>query len=212
MSFTLGNIKAAAQARGYDAGTTAEQTTLVKSALRRLYGMKRWKFLEISSDLATTIGNGAVTFLSIGSLNHLDAVRLANGDALEWRPADDVRDLQLRDTTTGEPEFWSRFDGNIQLWPLPNAVYTLKIDYVYVPPLPAADGDTITWPDAYQDILVEDLCSALAYRQRDWPAFDRAVLERDKRVREMVGEYAIEQRQTPREVGRWDGWDDPGFS
>lgn len=217
MSFTLANLKSAVQAHGYGTDTTSQQTTFAQSALRRLYGMRRWRFLR-KTDSSLTIATAAST-VSLASITDrqtgkLEAVRLVpsipGGDVLtlEELPWEELRELDAGDSATGFPRYYARQDANtIQVWPRSDANYTVQIDYISLPTVPAADGDTIVWPDEYQDVLVWAIIRALAYRQRDWFSTPSADAEYAQRLDEMVQAQSLNGSNSPARMGHWDGWD-----
>lgn len=217
MSFTLGDVKAAVQALGYGSDSTSAQTQMAKMVLRRLYGSRRWEFIEAETTIAGGLAAGSTSAtIGVANLLHVDAVRLRPAGAttptseLEFHDRQVVRAAQLaagseRDT----PARWAQTStAKLQFDCPADLAYDVIVDYVALPTLPAADGDTITWPDAYMDVIVWGVAKQLAHRQRDWSASATADADYTLRLHEMAGEYAIEQRQTSRQVEHWSGWED----
>lgn len=216
MSFTLANLKSAVQAHGYGADTTAQQTTFAQTALRRLYGQRRWRFLRKTNSTltiaasASTVSLATITDRQTGKLEAVRLLPVVAGDTLtlEELPWEELRELDAADITTGRPQYYARQDDStIQVWPRSDAAYTVQVDYISLPTLPAADGDTITWPDEYQDVLVWAIIRALAYRQRDWFSTPSADAEYAQRLDEMVQAQSLNGSNSPARMSHWDGWD-----
>lgn len=215
MAFTLANLKTAVQSHGYGTDTTAQQTEFARGALRRLYGMRRWRFLH-KTNSTVTIAAGAST-ASLAAITDrqagkIEGVRLApaTGDVLELEevPWEELRKLDAADQTTGYPLYYARFDNDtLQFWPRANQSYTVALDYISLPALPSADGDTVVWPDEHQDVLVWAIVRALGFRQRDWFSVPTADGEYQQRLDEMEQAEALNGSQSPARMGHWGGWD-----
>ncbi|MGZ6852642.1 MAG: phage adaptor protein [Mycobacteriaceae bacterium] len=216
MSFTLANLKSAVQAHGYGTDTTGDQTTFAQIALRRLYGQRRWRFLRKTDSTLTiavagsTVSLAAITDRQTGKLEAVRLVPAVAGDTLtlEELPWEELRELDAADSDTGFPRYYARTDANtIQVWPRSDATYTVQIDYISLPTVPSADGDTVVWPDEYQDVLVWAIIRALAFRQRDWFSAPSADAEYAQRLDEMIQAQSLNGSNSPARMGHWDGWD-----
>ncbi len=62
---------------------------------------------------------------------------------------EDVQDGSV----TGEPEQFSRYGSEIRLYPIPSAVYTMTMSYVYKLPALSADADTNAWTDECEELI-----------------------------------------------------------
>jgi len=57
--------------------------------------------------------------------------------------------------STGPPEFFVRYeDGSVTLWPIPDAIYALKIWYKKAPDYMVADTDVPIYPADWHEIIV----------------------------------------------------------
>lgn len=214
MAFLLSDVKTAAQARGYESDSTTAQTQMVRSALRRLYGMRRWTFLETRTTLALGLGVSVINFSAVvgDPVHAVDALRLFDGTTelpLDYLPPQQLEDAAARTVgTLGAPLYWTRHANTLELDISANKAYSLQLDYLAVPVLPSVDGSTITWPDEYMDVLTEALVADLAFRQRDWQARADAGNAYRERLHEMIQAYSADQRQQADQVtssGYWDG-------
>lgn len=208
MAATLANIRTAIQQRGYGTDTATAQTELVNSVYRRIVGMHRWRFLEITNNqtITCTVGDDSYSLATLTDLMHLDAVRIEFGT--DYPPIDYVnpqefRDLQHADRDNGVPRYWTRISNTVYLWPVPDKAYKLDIDYIKYPANLSADADTTVIPEPYaQDVLAWGAIAELCFRERDPAGYDLAKNEFGNRLADMLNEYGQPQRQTASTVVR----------
>jgi hypothetical protein len=214
---TLGELKSIIQAEGYDTDTNAVQTTMIRDVLRRLYGMRRWKFLatESSAFSATVANQGIVDFSTLGRGLQLDSVRIAYSptDPQDLDPQDleAVLDNRHLDPAPGAPQLWAKQGDKVVVWPIPDQSYTLKLLWYGLTTLPTADGDSILWPETHLDVIVYGVVQRLARRQRDWTGYDRAKIDFTEALMEQFRDESVDQRQVADHVKSWDGWNRFGF-
>lgn len=210
----LTELETSLQAKGYSTDTVIAQVEALNSVYRRVVGLRRWSWLETANtSLVTVTGNPAVSYSSLTDFLSIDAVRIELGAAyynLDWVEPQVYRDEAHEDRTNGVPFAWTRQFGSIYLYPRPDNVYTLSVDYTKDPVDLAGGSDTPILPKTYHDMLVWGALSELAYRERDWNAGDRANVRFEERLQEMLGQEAIAQRQTEQQVRRyptkWSDW------
>jgi hypothetical protein len=212
MSFTLGDVQTAVQARGYGADTAAQQLGFAQAALRRLYSLRRWRFMEASGTTVAVAGIPAVSLPA--STRSVDAVRLAFGTDhidLDYLPQEELRAFWYTDRTPDEPRYWTldRGGSSVFLWPVPNKVYTVEFDTIVRSPIPPDAATAVPLlPDEFLDVVTNMVCADTAARQRDWNAVGYWREQYQTLLTELVKTYALDQRQSSREVARWDGWED----
>lgn len=215
MSFTLASVKTSLQARGYGTDTTSAQTEFTKAVLRRIYSERPWRFLNrTNSGITVAVGASTVSLSTITDLQggKIKGVRLvpSSGDTLEMEeiPWEELRKYDAADSSNDTPLYYARQDNTtLQLWPRPNWTYTVVVDYVLLPALPALDTDTITFPDEHMDVIVDGLAVLMASRQRDWPARDRWKQDFDDSYAKFARAQGMGSAQSPAQMGRWIGWD-----
>lgn len=208
---TMGELKSHIQAEGYDTDTTAQQTLMIRGILRRLYGMRRWKFLaaENTTFQATVANAGNIDISSLGRGIQLDSVRIAFGT--DYRDLDPV-DLEVLldrrhlDPEPGYPQVWAKQGDHILVWPIPETTYNLKILWYGLTTLPTADGDVIAWPETHLDVLIYGVVMRLCRRQRDWTGYDHAKIDFTEALMDQFRDEAVDQRQAHEFVQQWDGW------
>jgi hypothetical protein len=205
---TLAQLRASLQAKGYGTDTATAQNEMLNSVYRRLCGRKRYRWQEAQGTIVTVAGTTsyATTFL------HPDALRIEIGSEfpeMKYADYEDLRDLQHRDRDRGTPSFWTYGRGLLHIWPAPDRVYTMTVDYTLDPADLSADGDIPILPVTYHDILVWGAIKEIAFRQRDWAAHQYATKEFDDRLHDMEAETGIKQRQSSSHVkssGFYDGF------
>lgn len=211
----LGQIRTAIQARGYGTDTATQQTAMVNAVYREIAGQHRWPWLEAqSSTLTTTIGDPDYATTGISAdLMYIDAVRLTRGTTylpLEYIAPQDFRDLEHVDRDNGEPIYWTYMNYNLRLWPRPDQVYTVTVDYLFRPTDLSADSDQPLFDATYHDVLVWGAIRDLAFRERDWSAKNFADAEYSARFGKMERAYGMKQRQNSSHVQGSKFWDSVG--
>jgi hypothetical protein len=208
---TVAEIKSAVQAEGYDTDTSAQQTVMLRMILRRMYGLRRWRFLLQETDAfsATIANTGQVDISSLGRGLQIESVRIWQGT--------DYRDLDPWDRNTmernrhidrdaGVPTKWARYGNSVVVWPIPDGTYTLRIVWQGLTTLPSADGDTVLWPETHLDVLVYAMILKLARRQHDWTGLDRARADFTEALNEMFRDEQVDQNQAAEHIKKWVGW------
>lgn len=214
---TMGELKAIVQAEGgYDTDTTGAQTLMIRDVLRRLYGARRWKFLQQENVMfsASVANQGIVSLASVGRGIMLDSVRIGySTDAWDLDPhdLDTILDYRHLDNTTGAPSSWAKQGDGIVVWPIPDKTYPLKINMYAYTTLPNADGDSILWPEAHIAVVKYGTMMELARRQRDESGYDRIKLDFTEATMEQLRDEGVDERQAADRVLSWMGWDRFGF-
>lgn len=211
--FTIADVLAGVQARGYSSDTAAAQMSLVQSALRRLSTQRRWPWLETT--VQGDINAGELSMVLPLDVDTVTGVRVLDGatfaDLEHVKPAV-LRSKWYSDPAPGTPTHWTFNDGRqpaIAVWPIPARVYTLDVDAIAAPAVPTDTTDRIPYvPDEFVDVLVLGACAEMASRQRDWNAVQAWTMQYDARLAELW--RARGQRDMPGEMDRWDGWDNLG--
>jgi hypothetical protein len=214
---TLGELKSMLQAEGYDTDTTGQQTTMIRSALRYLYGMRRWKFLaqESTAFSATVANGGRIDMSTLGRGLQFDSVRInySSTDPGDLEPVslDKVLDHRHLYTATGQPTEWAKQGDTIVVYPIPDQSYVLKVVWYGLTSLPTADGDSILWPETHLDVIVYRAMMMMTRRQRDWTGYDRAKIDYTEALMTQFRDEGVDQRQQSDHVEPWRGWNRPGF-
>jgi hypothetical protein len=113
----------------------------------------RWKSEQFWFNRASGSGNTAngVATIAIPSGVHVPEVVSYLGEALHRVP---VSEIAYR-TETGVPSEWAENEGSIQLWPIPDGVYSLTVSGTADTSAPALGASNIWTTEAYELILAE---------------------------------------------------------
>jgi hypothetical protein len=211
----LSQLQAAIQAHGHDASTDAEQLQFLNDTYREVHSKGRWEFLEAQdSSMSTVVGTNIYAW-PMTNFRNVDAVRLTSTDTdqntnLEYMAKQDFRDKENIDLERSTPEYWTQIAGELHLWPYPDSVYTVVIDYIIEPPDLVNPSDIPIIPTAYHDVLVWGALRSMAYRDRDVYSFMNSSGQYESRLLRMQDEYRVMQRQTSSHV-RKSGFYDSGY-
>lgn len=205
MAVTEANLQTTIQAKGYGTDSATAQAEAIKSAWRRVLGLRRWPFLEATATVTATVGSETVSLASITDLARVEAVRLTIGTEgygdLKFVERSRLRNWLASDLDQATPDAWTLHAGAVLLYPRPERAYTVSVDYKKRPAYNAAD---IVFPEDYRDVLVWGAISELTFRQRELNGYAEAQF-RD-RLSEMIHDMGLEQRQGAREVGHDSIW------
>lgn len=206
---TLADYLRLVRLRGYDGMSDTQLTDVVNEARRRLVKDHRWQFLQsVNTALVTAPNVASVDLTPIADLAYIEAVRAGSGGveiASQYQSYQEFRSLQVDAPNFGAPYVWTRRGlTTLLLYPTPDAVYTLSIDY-YAKITALSTGQTDTIPDTLQDLVVWAAISTLVFRQRDY--WDGGVAENQYQtlLRQAAGQENIQQRQSSQQVrsGYW---------
>jgi hypothetical protein len=129
------------------------------------------RLLELPSLYATsTISavNGTDTYNLPSDVIRINGVTNATSP-LELTYVEDPADINYSNQNgqnLGEPQYYAFTGTSLRLSPVPNAAYTLTLDYYKAPSALAADGDTSSLPSDYHDVMISYALSR-AYRSED---------------------------------------------
>jgi hypothetical protein len=140
----------------------------------------RWEppsFPTVASDASYDMHDQVFKVLSV----EIEDAGVRSG--LDFRAWDQMRELRFGTQANGKPEFWTVWEGKMELWPTPDKVYT-----IYYPSLRKAGGlDAID--DQFRDVVIN---GALAF-------FDPAyipVFEKGKKEVNAYWEYERAERMS----------------
>lgn len=209
----LSQLQTAIQAYGYGPDTAAQQTVFINATYREVHSKNRWPFLEANDNttFSTVVGQNIIDISALGGSTpwrNIDAVRVqSDGTANSGQDMDYLQPQDMRSRETdysdypGKPRNWTIIDQKLHLWPIPDMVYTLSIDYIIEPPDLVNPTDTPILPIPYHDVLVFGALKQIAMRERDLWSIGNYGQEYQRRLQEFEEEYFLRQRQTSSTVG-----------
>lgn len=203
--FGLAQLRTQIQHLGYGSDTAPEvQNTMLNMIYRRVLGMRRWWFLQGSDQSITTeSGTRRYTLDDIGDLLHIDAVRIESSGRqwdISYLDPQALHDVYHTYRTVGEPQYWTRVGSDLIFHPTPNGAYSVTIDYIKDAAKMSDDDDTPVIPEAYQDILVWGAVRELCFRERDPEGRAMADDEFQTRLRDLIQQDGLRQRQNSSQV------------
>lgn len=122
-----------------------------------------------------------------------------DGNILEPRNFEGVR-TQLGDenSTPGTPQLWYTWADQIYLWPIPDAVKQIAVNYSKAPTLLVNTNDLLSVPDRYFDRVCEYVNSKAYELDEDWEAnrnqrqtFEDKLLEDTNAQLNMIGSFFV---------------------
>ena len=92
---------------------------------------------------------------AIPDIIRIDAMMLtSDATKIRLRGVDNRHIDDLQDgSVTGEPELYSRYADKIRFYPIPSAVYTVSVNYIYKLTTLSADSDTNAWTDECEEMI-----------------------------------------------------------
>jgi hypothetical protein len=204
MATTAGDILTKVQALGYGTDTEAAQIVGLDSVHKRVCNTRRWRFLLDQEDIGDTrAGTGTYALDTLDETRQVDAVRINNTTdkyLLEHEEFDMLRDREHIYRDTGIPQYWAVIGTDLHLWPIPDGVYEMTVDYVIQPAALTLTTDTISIPDSHADILVWLTLMNVTFRERDWDGHNFARQMYAELLAEMLAQFGITDRQTAKHV------------
>ena len=131
--------------------TAAQVNNAINSAIAH-YQRERFYFNESRSETFATVASqefyGTSDNANIPNLSKIDNLTITvNGNRYplvnkEW---DWIDRISVTTTATGQPTDYSYYNQQIRLYPIPDAVYTIRISGLIRTTALSADGDTNAW-------------------------------------------------------------------
>lgn len=151
--------------------TTAIASEITKAI--RHYQATRFYFNESRDETFATVASQKLYSSSddaaIPKFVETDQVVLMDGTEpteLEQVDPKDWEILTASGTSTGKPDSWCTFDQKIGLYPIPDAVYTVRVIGQFMKAGPATDGETgNVWMTEAFDLLRARVCAQLALKK-----------------------------------------------
>lgn len=205
MATTVEEVLTKLRALGYGTDTEAAQIASLDGIHKRILNARRWTFLETQvANIPTVVGTGSYALTTFASnVKHIDALRLelnGSGLPLDYVNVQDFRDLENEFPENGTPRYWTRKGSSIFLWPKPDAIYKMTLDYIPTPTTLTAKANNVVIPDSHVDILAWATAMPITFRERDWDAHNFARQMYAELYAEMLAQYGMTDRQTTKHV------------
>lgn len=183
--------------------TSAQINNAIKTAIQ-MHERRSFWFNMGDNTFSTVSGREFYTSSNVGNLGNIIeflSIRCQYGDtvsplgliatsSLQYVQNSVIEALQ-NGTKTGTPRFYSRYDQQLRLFPIPDASYTMPIRYVYKLDVLAADDDSNAWTEEAEELIREAAKRIIAIDILNAPdlAANFAALE-DVALQKLVAEFA----------------------
>lgn len=135
--------------------TTAQINNAIQSAIKHYerrpfwFNTKRGTFATVASqETYAAAANSDIPYIV-----QIDSMSIDSPKANLLGVNDsDIEDLQ-DGSATGRPRLYAYFEQKIRLYPIPDAVYTVRLNYICKFAALSADGDTNAWVDECEEMI-----------------------------------------------------------
>lgn len=138
--------------------TATQINSAIGSAIKH-YEREPFWFNQTVGTFSTVVDQELYTVSDLSAIPdivRIDSMQVTSGVStkarlrgVDNRHIDDMQD----GTVTGEPELYSRYADKIRLYPIPSAVQTITLSYVYKLTALSADSDTNAWTDECEEMI-----------------------------------------------------------
>lgn len=138
--------------------TNAQINSAIQTAIKH-YERKPWWFNQKVGTFSTVAAQELYTSSDLADIPDIVIVQsmLIGSSSTTKSPLRGLDNSNIDDlqdgSQTGEPEFYARYADKIRLYPIPSAVYTVTVSYVYKLTSLSADGDTNAWVDECEELI-----------------------------------------------------------
>lgn len=138
--------------------TTAQIKNAILSSIADYAGEQFW-FNEATATFSTVANQelyGSAALSDIPTIIKILSMRINSTGTfttyLNGVDNDTIEDIQ-DGTVKGAPNFYSRFANQIRLYPIPNAVWSIKISYITTLTALSADSDSNAWTNDAEEVI-----------------------------------------------------------
>jgi hypothetical protein len=177
--------------------TTAQIKLAIQDAIGMYENMSFWfnqKKAQTFSTVALQEYYTATELSDIPYITKFYGMDVTNsGTQIQMNPADFLEiDQQQTGSITGLPRSWAYFNQKIRMYPIPDAVYTITLNYTYKLATLSADADTNVWMVEAENLI--RLC-AKRILARDIYYSEKAEAKFDKGEQEAYDDLRQQTRQ-----------------
>lgn len=219
MPFTLAQLQSELQAHGYGTDTASVQVAALNEAVRDIRAWRHWPWQQ-TYNFGDTLPNNSQLLGTPIPTSYLEPTgfryQIPNTNDYESVTYLNPVDFQERNndqTTKGAPSYWTIINGlGLMVWPNSDRAYTVAFDYGPNPTLLVNPGDTVNIPDAFINLIIWGALKHLAFRERDWAAFDKAEAQFQVYIQKASADIGMTPQNTPSEVRRsgfYDNYEGP---
>lgn len=202
MAFTLTDITTKVQQRVRDTNySTGEITNYLNDTLNDIYNEYRLPFMQTTEDYTTVADVADLTNGSGLPTDYSQAIQLVeNSPGTRFIP---YIDFTLLNETfdvangSGKVEYWYKFGETINLYPTPDAAYSLTLSYYKTPTTLSSGSDVPEFPAEFEELLVIGAAYRVLQVKDNYD--QAAVLQNryDELLQKLVVKYNVPQVGSP---------------
>jgi hypothetical protein len=184
---------------GYKKISDVVKLQFINDAYYEVTSREPWTFMTKTNTVSTSNGVNTVTlptdFSKVRSI-----VDTTNGNPLIPERADTINKRFVGALTSGNVPKYYYFEGNtIRLFPVPNGVFSLTVQYVAAPTALIQGGTeaSILVPPRHHRLLVVGALERLAKLESEWDAAQAHRAEFDLRLEEARQDFTTQQYDRP---------------
>lgn len=137
--------------------TVAQVNNAILTAIKH-HERRPWWFNQKVGTFATVANQELYTSTELSDIPNIVQIQsllVTSGSSTKapLRPVENGAIEDIQDgTVKGEPERYSRYADKLRLYPIPNAVYTMTMSYIYKFTALSADSDTNSWTNECEEL------------------------------------------------------------
>ena len=164
--------------------TSAQINYAIQDTIKQ-YERRPWWFNQKTATFSTVDGQeyySSSDLSDIPDIVQIIAATVTNNLKGPLKPVDYLTiDDEQDGSVEGEPRVFAYFKENIRLYPIPDAVYTITLSYIYRLTALSADGDSNAWTTDAEELIRSGAKRriALNYLESEVVAARFAVMERE---------------------------------
>ena len=164
--------------------TSAQINYAIQDTIKQ-YERRPWWFNQKTATFSTVDGQeyySSSDLSDIPDIVQIIAATVTNNLKGPLKPVDYLTiDDEQDGSVEGEPRVFAYFKENIRLYPIPDAVYTITLSYIYRLTALSADGDSNAWTTDAEELIRSGAKRriALNYLESETVAARFAVMERE---------------------------------
>ena len=137
--------------------TAAQINNAIKDSIKDYEADGFWFNQKVAtfSTVAAQELYGAAALADIPNMVRISSMRIPLTDgigSIEGVANETIEDVQ-DGSVTGTPRLYSRFENQIRLYPIPDAVQSIKVSYIYKLAELSADGDDNAWTSDCEELI-----------------------------------------------------------
>ncbi len=206
---TVQDLMDAMTDHGFSDTTVARKTELINDAYQDICSREAWPFLEKQATAATVAGNATLASQPADFSDAISLIIDSTSDILVPMRLDDVtKRFSGSLTQRGKPAYYYFIAGQITLYPVPDAIYSLTLSYVSSPAKLINTTDVPLLPDRHARAILLGAVASAYDMEDDTDLAMKFDAKFEKRIATMKYDLMTRQFDRPDTVYDMYGFDD----